>query len=316
MLYKIFHLTKFQYTEPVTESVMEIKMQPRTDILQKCLQFSLSLKPFTHYFVFEDRHGNLIQHFDIPKKHTQLEIKTESVVEVFQTVELPETVEFGLWNEIDKLTFHEDFWEFTQPSHFSKPTESLIALLKELKIERNSDALTVLKQINRTLFEHFEYSQAATDVDSPIEEAISKKSGVCQDFANIMIALVRELKIPCRYVSGYLFHRDDDRSHLAQDATHAWVEAFLPEIGWIGFDPTNNLICEERHIRVAVGRDYSDVPPTRGIFKGNADSELSVAVRVTTAESGEIESKKEFSAKPSVLQNSVQRQAELQSQQQ
>lgn len=316
MFYKIFHLTKFEYSEPVTESVMEVKMSPRTDNLQNCLQFALTLKPFTHFSVFQDFHGNFIHFFDIPKKHTHLEIKAESLVEVFQPADLPETVDFETWNEIDKLTFHEEFWEFTQPSRFAKPTDALISLFKELEIDRNTDVLSILRKINSALFEKFEYSTDATHVDSPIDEAITKRSGVCQDFANIMIALARELKIPCRYVSGYLFHRDDDRSHIAQDATHAWVEAFIPKLGWIGFDPTNNLVCGERHIRVAVGRDYADVPPTRGIFKGNADSALSVAVRVTTADAKEIETKKETFLKPIIFQSSVQRQADIQAQQQ
>jgi len=315
MFYKIFHLTKFEYSEPVTESVMEVRMSPRTDKLQNCLQFALDLKPSAKCAVFQDFYENYIHFFDIPKKHTNLEIKAESVVEVFEPKKLPETVGADAWNEIDKLTFHEDFWEFTQPSHFSKPTDALGSLIREMDINRNEDALSVLRKINSSLFEKFEYSQDATEVDSPIDEAIKKRGGVCQDFANIMISMARELKIPCRYVSGYLFHRDDDRSHIAQDATHAWVEAFLPKFGWIGFDPTNNLICAERHIRVAVGRDYRDVPPTRGIFKGNADSKLSVAVRVATADQREIETKKETFSKPMIFQNAVQRQAEIQQQQ-
>ncbi|MEP6904400.1 MAG: transglutaminase family protein, partial [Actinomycetota bacterium] len=179
---------------------------------------------------------------------------------------------------------------------------------------RRNDALSILKQINNALFETFEYSPEATNVDSPIDEAITKRSGVCKDFANIMIALIRELKIPCRYDCGYWFHRDDDRSYLAQNATYAWVEACLPRLGWIGFDPKNNLICAERHIRVAVGRDYLDVP-TRGIFKGNADSELSVAVRVTSAGLEELETQKESFPKPSIFQSSIQRQTEIQAQQ-
>ena len=99
-----------------------------------------------------------------------------------------------------------------------------------------------------------------------------------------MIALARHLRVPCRYVSGYLFHRVEYNDRSAQDATHAWVEALLPELGWVGFDPTNNLLAGQRHIRVAVGRDYADVPPTRGVFKGAAESELSVAVQVKPAE--------------------------------
>lgn len=99
-----------------------------------------------------------------------------------------------------------------------------------------------------------------------------------------MIALVRSLGIPCRYVSGYLFHRVEDHDRSEQDATHAWVEALVPGFGWVGFDPTNNLIAGERHIRTAIGRDYADVPPTRGVFKGRAESMLEVGVKVVPTE--------------------------------
>jgi transglutaminase-like putative cysteine protease len=99
-----------------------------------------------------------------------------------------------------------------------------------------------------------------------------------------MIALVRGLGIPCRYVSGYLFHRDSDQDRSSEGATHAWVEALLPGLGWVGFDPTNNRLAGDRHIRTAIGRDYADVPPTRGVFKGTVDSELSVGVRVAPSD--------------------------------
>ena len=117
-------------------------------------------------------------------------------------------------------------------------------------------------------------------MDSPIDVALGSGKGVCQDFAHVMITLVRsKLLIPCRYVSGYLFHEDrTDRS--SESATHAWVEALLPELGWVGFDPTNDLVAGDRHIRTAIGRDYKDVPPTHGNFRGRAKSLLSVAVRV------------------------------------
>jgi transglutaminase-like putative cysteine protease len=103
---------------------------------------------------------------------------------------------------------------------------------------------------------------------------------VCQDFAHIMIAIARQWKIPARYVSGYLHHNRSQKDRSGDDATHAWVEAYLPSLGWIGFDPTNDIMAAERHIRVAVGRDYADVPPTRGTFKGAAESELAIAVSV------------------------------------
>jgi transglutaminase-like putative cysteine protease len=139
----------------------------------------------------------------------------------------------------------------------------------------------LLRQLNGALFEWFDYVPRSTRVNSPIDEAIDSRRGVCQDFAHTMIALVRLVGIPCRYVSGYLYHgeRDHDRSNA--DATHAWVEALLPQLGWVGFDPTNNLLAHARYIRTAIGRDYADVPPTRGVYRGRTDSEMYVAVKVS-----------------------------------
>jgi transglutaminase-like putative cysteine protease len=117
-------------------------------------------------------------------------------------------------------------------------------------------------------------------VDSPIDHAIETRKGVCQDFAHIMTALVRHVRIPCRYVSGYVCSSAEHTDRSRDGASHAWVEALLPDLGWVGFDPTNNLIANDRHIRTAIGRDYADVPPTKGIFKGNAASDLTVSVRV------------------------------------
>ena len=99
-----------------------------------------------------------------------------------------------------------------------------------------------------------------------------------------MIALARQLRVPCRYVSGYLFHDAKIADRSPEGATHAWVEALVPPLGWVAFDPTNNLVASDRHIRVAVGRDYADVPPTRGVHRGEAASELSVAVYVSTVD--------------------------------
>jgi transglutaminase-like putative cysteine protease len=146
----------------------------------------------------------------------------------------------------------------------------------------------MLHEISRNVFNNFEYLPRSTKVDSPIDVALSSRRGVCQDFAHIMIALARIVGIPCRYVSGYLCHGDepeigsDERN--APSATHAWVEAFLPRLGWVGFDPTNDLVANDRHIRTALGRDYADVPPTHGVYRGKTESELSVAVHVESSE--------------------------------
>lgn len=290
MHFEIFHLTKFQYSDFVTESVMELRLQPVTNVHQNCTSFSLQLSPSARIFEFIDQYGNTVQHFDIPEKHKQLEIITKSFVEVFERKTLPDSLPFESWKTLKEEIENGDYWEYLLPSQFANPTKALFELRNSFPDSEKKDPLTLLREINSFFKANFEYCPDATEVDSPIDIAIEQRSGVCQDFANIMIALVRSFNIPCRYVSGYLFHRTDDRSHIAQDATHAWVEAYLPNLGWVGFDPTNDLIVSDRHITVAVGRDYNDVPPTRGVFKGKVDSQLSVAVRVRQAETDEVES--------------------------
>ncbi len=178
---------------------------------------------------------------------------------------------------------HGEFWDMLMPSERTQPTPLLKQFMDEVDMQRRDDPLCLLREINTQVYQAFDYVPNSTDVDSPIDVALESRQGVCQDYAHIMIALVRSLGIPCRYVSGYLYTNKQDRS--TPDATHAWVEAYLPQTGWIGFDPTNNVLAGERHIRVAVGRDYNDVPPTRGVFKGNAETELEVEVHVTPTES-------------------------------
>jgi transglutaminase-like putative cysteine protease len=195
-----------------------------------------------------------------------------------------ENVPQSNWDELDELVSQGDYWEMLLPSQFGHSTEKLERLRGELRLERSGGPLALLKQLNSLLYEAFEYVPNATRVDSPIDEALQARSGVCQDFAHIMIALVRQLRIPCRYVSGYLYHEDKCHDRSPAGASHAWVEAYLGEAGWVEFDPTNNLIGCERHIRVAVGRDYADVPPTRGVHRGEAESELTVRVNVSSVD--------------------------------
>lgn len=281
--YSIRHLTKFRYDEPVNESVMEVRMQPRSDTDQRCLAFSLSVSPRCRVFPYRDHMGNNIHHFDIPGDHSQLVIVAESLVERQAGVIVPSFLSPDAWSELDATVAAGDFWEMLMPSDFAKPTPKLLEFGKQLGIQRRDDPLMVLHELNAALYDRFEYMQKSTHVDSPIDDALENGKGVCQDFAHIMIALARHIGIPCRYVSGYLHHRKEDHDRSVEDASHAWVEAFLPSLGWTGFDPTNRLIADERHIRTALGRDYADVPPTRGTFRGKTDSELSVAVRVTAS---------------------------------
>lgn len=282
MNYSVRHITRFRYKPPVRESVMELRMQPRSEGSQRCLSFELKVKPDALILQYRDFLGNIVHHFDIPGKHAELNMQVQSVVEILPVSPLDPKLSLN-WSELDAAVEAGNFWEMMLPSDFARPTALLQQLARELRIDRNAAPLETLLEINHGIHDAFAYVPQSTSVDSPIDQAISARQGVCQDFAHIMIALVRGLKVPCRYVSGYLFHANGEQS-TAEGASHAWVEAFLPRLGWVGFDPTNDMLCSDRHIRVAVGRDYADVPPARGVYKGGGESELSVSVSVNLSD--------------------------------
>ena len=284
MFYSIRHLTRFRYVTPVSESLMELRMHPRTEGGQRCLSFQLSVEPRAREYEYRDYLGNTVHHFDVPGKHRELTIIAEALVEIEPAPELPDRLEPSDWDEIDEQAAAGDYWEMLMPSQFARPSEALLSLLEPLYVRRRDDPLGFLRELNSAIYEWFDYVPKATRVDSPIDHAIEARKGVCQDFAHIMIALVRHVRIPCRYVSGYVYPRSAHQDRSAEGATHAWVEALLPQLGWVGFDPTNNLIAGERHIRTAIGRDYADVPPTKGVFKGDSSSQLTVSVRVAPSD--------------------------------
>ncbi len=259
---------------------MEVRLQPRSDTRQRCLTFSLEVNPPTTITSFRDFYGNAVHHFDIAGKHSTIDVTSEATVEMAQRLNVEE-IKQSNWEELDELVAHGDYWEMLLPSQFARSSELLEKLREEFGLKREGEPLALLKQMNTAIYESFDYAPNTTRVDSPIEETLRSRQGVCQDFAHIMIALVRELRIPCRYVSGYLFHELKSHDRSPAGASHAWVEAYLGEAGWVEFDPTNNLMGCERHIRVAVGRDYADVPPTRGVHRGDAESELIVRVVVS-----------------------------------
>ena len=281
MYYTIRHTTRFRYSAPINESNMEVRIQPRSEGNQYCLDFQLHTSPRAHIMNYRGEFGNRVHHFDIPNSHNQLTITAQALVDVTAPSPLPEALTPQAWDELDALTGSDDYWDTLMPSRFANPSELLYELAHELDVRRRDDPLTVLRDLNSAIYRTFEYSPKTTRVDSPIDEALSLRKGVCQDLAHIMITLARHLQIPCRYVSGYLY-RGEGRS--TGEATHAWVEAYLPDLGWVGFDPTNNTVTDERHVRVAIGRDYADVPPTRGVFRGKAESELAVTVRIAPSQ--------------------------------
>lgn len=259
---------------------MEVRMQPRSDGQQRLHRFQITTTPRATVSSYHDILGNVVHHFDVPGRHMLLTVTSEAVVEVSEPPPLIQALTSDSWNALDALVSAGEHWDMLQPGRYAHPSELLHMYAQEIGLSRGVDPLSTLRGLNSCIYQSFDYAPDSTHVHSPVDDALRARRGVCQDFAHIMIALGRMLGIPCRYVSGYLCHRTEDHDRSEADATHAWIEALLPGIGWIGFDPTNNLLAGERHIRVAVGRDYADVPPSRGVYKGQTSSELDVSVRV------------------------------------
>lgn len=288
MYYTIRHTTRFRYSSQISESVMEVRIHPRSEDNQHCLDFRLRTSPRSLIMAYRGEFGNWVHHFDIPNQHSQLIITADSLVDMNAPASLPQALDDSAWEELDALTASGEYWDTLEPSHFAHPSELLAELAQELDVRRRADPLTFLRTLNSSIYKTFDYSPQTTRVDSPIDEALRLRKGVCQDLTHIMITLVRQLGIPCRYVSGYLC-QGRGLERVTGSAMHAWLEACLPGYGWIGFDPTNNTLADERHVRVALGRDYADVSPTRGVFRGKANSELSVVVRVIPSQKPFIE---------------------------
>jgi len=281
MFYSIRHVTRFRYSAPVRESVMELRMQPRSEGPQALRSFQINTNPRAQLYAYTDHAGNAVYHFNVLREHQELRIEAQAVVEITRLAPVPDALDMLEWERYNPYNLSDDHFDLLEPSRFAFCSPALLKFIAESGLKNpTGDPLSALKKLSTTIRDAFDYVPGVTEVHSPIDHALKERRGVCQDFAHIMIAVARKWGIPARYVSGYLHHRPHSHDRSAQDATHAWVEAYLPSLGWVGFDPTNDMAADERHIRAAVGRDYADVPPTRGTFKGIAESELAIAVVV------------------------------------
>ena len=285
MLLEVRHVTRYTYDQPVRESVMELWMQPQKGARQRLVSFDLEINPAAQLFSYADTFGNAVYHFDVPQPHERLTITARSAVETQAPAPLPDGLDGGEWDRLRSDFVRGENFDFLRPHGFAVETPALRAFMAEKNLggPRSRCPLAAVRELSRVVYESFAYETGVTRADSPIDEVLTAGRGVCQDFAHVMLAVCRSWGVPARYVSGYLFtdRKAGDRSD--PDATHAWVEVFLPSLRWVGFDPTNNIEAGERHIACAVGRDYSDVPPSKGVFKGEAESELSVGVSVRRA---------------------------------
>ena len=291
MLLEVRHLTQYHYDRPVRESVMELWMQPQKGGTQRLVSFELELDPPAQLFSYADAFGNAVYHFDVPQPHERLSITARSAVETQPDPTLPDALDMGEWERLRGDFVRGENFDFLRHHGFAIETEALKAFVQQHDIDRlkSFDPLTAVRALSTKIYNAFAYEPGVTDVESPIDLALKSGRGVCQDFAHIMIAICRAWGIPAKYVSGYLFTDRQAGDRSDPDATHAWVEVFLPTTRWIGFDPTNNVIAGERHIACATGRDYADVPPSRGVYKGDGESQLAVGVTVKRARSAFIE---------------------------
>ena len=273
--YTIEHHMRFEYAEPARDSVMTLYVCPIRDRTQLLREFSVHTDPDGPLYEFIDSFGNTGHFLDRPRSHERLLITARSVVEVGPLVSAPERLNPGASDGLQRAVKTLELWPMVHPSHFAGWTPALAKFKAMHDLAPGDDPLVSTRDLCTELHRLLEYAPGATRYDSPIDRILETGRGVCQDYAHVMAAILRGWGIPCRYVSGYL---GPPAGEAAKCESHAWVECWFPDIGWIGFDPTNDTEGDERHIRVAVGRDYADVPPTRGTFRGAAGSILKAEV--------------------------------------
>ncbi len=281
-IYQIEHTTRFRYSEPVREAILTLYLQPTNDASQHLESFRITTNPGAELSGFEDCFGNSAHFFDIPGEHEEMTVTARSLVALHQP-RLDDSPGPG-WDDLEALRTSR-LWHLLHPTPLTRPTPALAAFAKEHGIERGDTPLASIREVTARIHEALSFQPGTTHVHSPIDHALSTGRGVCQDFTHIMLAIVRGFGIPAQYTSGYLFPSRGGQEHKIARASHAWVECLLPGIGWLGADPTNNTVAPRHHIRVARGRDYRDVPPTRGSFRGSAEQELEVEVHTRIADS-------------------------------
>jgi transglutaminase-like putative cysteine protease len=277
--YTVTHVTRFRYQGPVYESVMEIRLGPRNGGRQEVQEFDLETNPTAAVFRYADAFGNSVHHFDTVPPHEELLIQTRTHVRTLPARELPARLEPSAWDTLTRLRAEGQLWDFFEPSPRVPASPAVRAFAEACGLGRVSDPLTCFRRIVSAVYGALVYAPESTTVDTLVETVLEARRGVCQDFAHVTLALARAYGIPCRYVSGYVAPANEQPGGETL-TSHAWVEAWLPGLEWTGLDPTHDLVAGERHISVAVGRDYGDAAPTHGVFRGGPAGTLSVSVRI------------------------------------
>ena len=277
--FEIEHTTRYTYAEPVRHCVMALCMRPRDDRGQTLHSFAVWSDPPSSMTAETDSFGNAKHVLSVLREHAAIEITALSRVEARAPADTPGALDGDAWQQTGALARSFAHWEYSRPSRYARPVPALAAFLREQDLRPGDDPLQSLIRLSDTLHESFDYVPGSTTAVSPIDQILDSGHGVCQDYAHVMIAVARSWRIPARYVSGYLFASKPGQEELGAQS-HAWVECLLPGLSWVGFDPTNRTAPDQRHVRVAVGRDYHDVAPTRGVRVGGGASRLEVSVRM------------------------------------
>ena len=278
----VLHRTRFKYETSVRDSFNECRLQPVSTGAQSCQSFLLKILPPSRLSHYLDFHFNYVHLFEITQLHSELSVEANSVV---TTGDVPviasELTPFPLAN-IGECLRQERCYDFLQSSTYVETGTELWRLALDVTAGQ-TDAWQAAQTIMQYIFREFRYQPASTNAHTHMREVLSTRTGVCQDFAHVMLGLCRAIKIPARYVSGYLYNGPADQLKGAQ-ASHAWVEVFIPGSGWCGLDPTNNRLADGHYVKVAAGRDYADVSPLKGTYRGTGKRHLTVDVLVTRIE--------------------------------
>lgn len=276
------HRTSYHYGAPVRESFNEARLRPCADERQQCLRFDLAITPQSrgsHYFDF---YQNCVHLFEIDAPHTDLVVEATALVITPDEPLLPTSATPAPLAEVEKCLLQDRCYDFLPASNYIEITPETEALAVAAS-DGATDAWQAAQAIMRHVHADYHYRPASTNVHTHMREVIKARHGVCQDFAHVMIGYCRALKIPARYVCGYLYNGPRDELKGAQ-ASHAWVEVFIDGAGWCGLDPTNATLAAGRHVKVAVGRDHADVSPLKGTYRGTDKHKMTVEVLVTDTE--------------------------------
>ena len=280
MQLRILHRTTFSYAGKASESINEIKLRPIDDASQHCREFQLRVEPATEPREYRDFYGNAVHHFEVPATHTRLVVETTSLVETVASGDRPVVPRVAL-EALETPRERERVAEFFNGSHYVPLEVELWREAQDALAEGRSDIWSDVRRLGAHIYRRFAYKPRTTGVQTRATDVLKLRMGVCQDFAHVHIGLCRSLGIPARYVSGYFFNTT--RRPREIEASHAWMEAYVPGFGWAAFDPTHDRPADDRYVKLAVGRDYADIRPIAGTYRGAPTRSLRVEVRVREA---------------------------------